>query len=310
MKNLKYIYSLLVAMIIVSCTDQSTFSNPAIHELENGAMVRFESLPPTSYDSVEGFGIAGKLEDVNGNTSSYSLHLQATIGGVQMSAEDIWSTNSFPTDLNLTVEDFAAALDLDVTDISMGDFFQFYGTATRNDGTVFYGTEPDYGNDKDNSSIGFTEGNLNSNASYKSAMSFNAILACPLPSNKFVGTYSITADVENVMYGAPTFITPVEVELTESSVYQRTFIIDYLFGLGFDTNDDFVLDFICGGVDANSYISFGLSCGTGLYASGDGTFTPYTDDDSSFSVSFIDNAGPDCSGYSPVPMTFTFTKIN
>jgi len=308
MKNLKFIFSLLVVLVLVSCTDQSTFRNPAIHELENGAFVEWETLPASSYDSVEGFAIAGRLHDANGNTSAYTLSVEATISGVNMTAEDFYEVSSFPAEVNITVDDVAAALGITEADISMGDFFQFYGKATRNDGTVFYGTDPDYGTDKDNTSIGYTQANLNLNASYTSAMDFNAILACPLPSNKFVGSYTLTADTQNVMYGAPTFDLPVEVVLEETSVYQRTFIIDYLPGLGFDTDDEFTLDFICGGVDANAYIPFGLSCGGGLYATGDGVGTPYTDDDSTFSVSFIDNALPDCTGYSPVPITFTFTK--
>jgi len=296
-------------MIIVSCTDQSTFRNPAIHELENGAMVRFESLPPTSYDTVEGFGIAGKLEDVNGNTSSYSLHLQATIGGVQISAEDIWSTNSFPTDLNLTVEDFAAALDIDVTDISMGDFFQFYGTATRNDGTVFYGTKPDYGNDKDNSSLGFTEGNLNSNASYKSAMSFNAILACPIPSNLYVGDYKVSGDMSTGTYGEP-FSLPKTVTLEESSVYQRTFQINYLevYGLG-QPDMDFTIDFICGNATAKDNLSTNLLCNTDLVISGATPLSYDESDDSTLTINFTDNVLGDC-GQSPVVLTITLTKIN
>ena len=308
MKNLKFIYCILVSMIIVSCTDQSTFRNPAIHELENGSFVEWQTVPPTSFDSVEGFAISGTLRDVNSNTSSYSLSVQATVGGDLLTAEDFFTVNSFPADVNVTVSEIATALGLSTADISMGDFFQFYGKTTRNDGTVFYGTSPNYGSHQDNTNIGYTQSNLNLNASYTSAMDFNAILACPLPDGLFVGTYTITADAENVMYGAPTFVTPQDVELTASSVYQRTFIIDYLSGLNFDTNDEFTLDFICGGVDANSYIPFGLSCGGGLYATGDGSPSPYTDDDSSFSVSFIDNALPDCPGYSPVPITFTFTK--
>ena len=79
MKNLKFIYKTLLFLIAVSCTDQSTFNNPAIHELENRSFIRFESLPPTSFDSVEGFAITGTPQNVNNNTSSYSLHLTATI---------------------------------------------------------------------------------------------------------------------------------------------------------------------------------------------------------------------------------------
>ena len=79
MKNLKFIYKTLLFLIDVSCIDQSTFNNPAIHELENGSFIRFESLTPTSFNSVEGFAITGTPQNVNNNISSYSLHLTTTI---------------------------------------------------------------------------------------------------------------------------------------------------------------------------------------------------------------------------------------
>ena len=310
MKNINIILlSVFSSLLIISCEDQSTYNNPVHHELELGSHITFETLPPTSYDSVAGFGIIGTIVDVNNNTQSYSISVAATISGTNYNVEDAFLFTSFPAEINISVADIASALNIDQSDISMGDFFEFYGKATRNDGTVFFSTEPDYGSGKDNSNIGYTEKNIINNSSYKTAMYFNAILACPLPSNSFIGEYELTADVQNIMFGAPTFVTPVTVTLEVSSVYQRSFEIDYLTGLGFDTNDTFVLDFICGGVNANSYIPFGLSCGGGLYASSDGTPTPYDEsDDSVITVSFIDNALPDC-GLSPVPITFTLTKI-
>jgi len=311
MKNINILLlSVFASLLIISCEDQSTFSNPSHHELELGSAIKFETSPASSFSSVADFAISGTLLDVNNNTQSYSVSIKALISGVSYNAENAFVYTSFPSEINITVSDIASVLGIDQNAISMGDFFEFYGTSTRNDGTVFLPIDPDYGPDKDNSNIGYTERNIINNSSYNTAMYFNAILACPLPSNSFVGEYELTADVQNVMYGAPTFVTPVTVTLEASSVYQRSFEIDYLTGLGFDTNDTFVLDFICGGVDANSFIPFGLSCGGGLYASGDGTPTPYDDsDDSVITVSFIDNALPDCSGYSPVPITFTLTKI-
>ena len=307
MKKLKYIY-LVVFMIAVSCTDQSTFNNPAIFELENGSMVRFDALPATSFDSVEGFGIQGKLHDVNGNTSSYDLHLTATISGQVISAENIWSTKNFPADIDLTVADFASALGLEVSDIKMGDFFQFYGTSTRNDGTVFHGTEPDYGNDKDNGKLGFTQGNLNSNASYKSAMSFNAILACPVPATLYVGKYEVTGDMSTGTFAA-TFALPKTVTLEETSVYQRTFEINYLEALGIGQPDmDFTIDFICGNATAKENLDTYLACGGGLVIGG-ATPLPYDEsDDSSLTINFTDNVLGDC-GSAPVVLQITLTKI-
>ena len=307
MKKLKYL-CLLVLTISVSCTDQSTFNNPAIHELENGSMVRFDALPPTSYDSVEGFGIKGTIHDVNGNTSSYDLHLTATISGQVMSAENIWSTNNFPSEVDLTVAYFASALGIEVSDINMGDFFQFYGTSTRNDGTVFHGTEPDYGNDKDNGNLGFTQGNLNSNASYRSAMSFNAILACPLPSTLYVGTYEVTGDMSTGTFGA-TFSLPKEVTLEETSVYQRTFEINYLEAFAIGQPDmPFTIDFICGNATAKENLDTYLSCGGGLVIGGATPLAYDESDDSSLTINFTDNTLGDC-GAAPVELQITLTKI-
>ena len=311
MKNLKFIYCILSLMIVVSCTDESTFSNPAIHELENGSFVEWQTLPPTSFDSVEGFAISGSLHDVNSNTSSYSLSVEAKIDGAIISAEDFYTVTSFPADVNITVSEIATALGLSTTDISMGDFFQFYGKATRNDGTVFYGTGPDYGSHQDNTNVGYTQSNLNLNASYTSAMSFNAILACPIPNNMFVGSYNMTVDPENILFGVPSYYSnvDVEVQIYEGSVYQRYFEVDFFPDFGFDTNSPFILDFICGGVDANAYIAYGLGCSGSLYAQGDGNFTTYdANDDSVITITVTDNAGSDCGG-APVAQTITLTKI-
>lgn len=295
-------------MISVSCTDQSTFNNPSIHELENGSMVRFDALPPTSFDSVEVFGIQGMIHDVNGNTSSYNLHLTAQISGVTMSAENIWSTSSFPTEINLTVADFASALGIEVSEIKMGDFFQFYGTTTRNDGTVFHGTEPDYGNDKDNGNLGFTQGNLNSNASYRSAMSFNAILACPMPATLYVGKYEVTGDMSAGAFGA-TFSLPKTVTLEETSVYQRTFEINYLEAFGIGQPDMlFTIDFICGNATAKENLDTYLACGGGLVIGGATALAYDENDDSSLIINFTDNVLGDC-GLTPVELQITLTKI-
>lgn len=305
MKKLKYIY-LIVLMMAVSCTDQSTFNNPAIFELENGSMVRFKSLPPTDFGSVEDFNITGTLEDVNGNTSSYTLNLTATISGDIISAENILTVTSFPSEINLTASDFASALGIEVADINMGDFFQFYATTTRNDGTVFHGTDPDYGNDKDNTNLGYTESNLNLNASYKSAMDFNAILACPLGTGNFVGEYKITGDFSDNSVGAP-WALPLEVEVVETSVYQRMFEVMYLADLG-QPPMEFVIDFICGKVTSGAYNYSSLACSAGIYAHSATPVDYDVNDDSVFTVTFNDNILGDC-GVPGVEQTITLTKI-
>ena len=84
--------------------------------------MEWEVTPAASYDSVEGFSISGKLMDANGNTSSYTLSVEAKIDGAIIVAEDFYEVTSFPADVNITVSDIATALGLTTGDISMGDF--------------------------------------------------------------------------------------------------------------------------------------------------------------------------------------------
>ena len=166
MKNINIILlSVFASLLIISCEDQSTYNNPATHELELGSHIKFETSPAASFSSVADFAISGTLLDVNNNTQSYSVSIDASISGVNYNAEDAFVYTSFPSEMNLTVSDIATALGLDESEISMGDFFEFYGTSTRNDGTVFLPIDPDYGSDKDNTNIGYTERNIINNAS-------------------------------------------------------------------------------------------------------------------------------------------------
>lgn len=311
MKNINILLlSVFASLLIISCEDQSTFSNPSHHELELGSAIKFETSPAASFSSVADFAISGTLLDVNNNTQSYSVSINASISGVSYNAENAFVYTSFPSEMNITVTDIALALGIDQNAISMGDFFEFYGTSTRNDGTVFLPIDPDYGPDKDNSNIGYTERNIINSSSYNSAMYFNAILACPLQNNLFTGDYLLTF-TENILFGVPSFYSDVVVnlEVYEGSVYQRVFELDFFPDFGFDTNTPFILDFICGGVDANSLIPYGLGCSGSLVAAGDGVFTPYDEtDDSIITVSIIDNAQADCGG-APTPMVITLTKI-
>jgi hypothetical protein len=109
-------------------------------------------------------------------------------------------------------------------------------------------------------------------------------------------------------FGA-TFSLPKEVTLEETSVYQRTFEINYLESFGIGQSDmDFTIDFICGNATAKENLDTYLTCGGGLVIGGATVLAYDESDDSSLTINFTDNVLGDC-GAAPVELQITLTKI-
>jgi hypothetical protein len=53
MKKTIYLLFLLAGAVFTSCEDESSYNNPVHNDLEKGAVVRFSSLPPTSFQPEE-----------------------------------------------------------------------------------------------------------------------------------------------------------------------------------------------------------------------------------------------------------------
>jgi hypothetical protein len=187
----KLFYFLLLALITYSCTDESTFGNPAIFQLEKGGFVRFEAENAilNMYPEPQGINIAEAIYDANDNLSSYSLSVHAVIDGGLYVAEDFITINTFPSTLSITSQMLGDALGVDPSEFYYGDTFAFTAKATRNDGTVFYGLTPKY--DSTTGSVGFgtTHPNLLEKGAYTSAMSFGFILFTDCP--PMPGTYTV-----------------------------------------------------------------------------------------------------------------------
>lgn len=164
-------------VLVVSCTDKSTFNNPAIHQLENGAFIRFENVNAINadYPEPQNLNISQKVFDANGNTSSFRLTVEGNIGGVMKYNDNLITINSFPSTIDITSQSLADALGVDVDDFSYGDTFVFKGIATRDDGTVFYPESPSLG------TRGNTEKQLNNVPNYTSAMSFGFVFFTDCP---------------------------------------------------------------------------------------------------------------------------------
>ncbi len=184
-------YFLLIFFSLISCTDESTFSNPVTFQLENGGFVRFENDGAilNMYPDPQDINISEPIFDPNNNLSSFSLSVSAVVGGKFYVAEDFIKIESFPNNLNITSQLLADALGVDIKEFFYGDTFAFTAKATRNDGVVFYGLSPKY--DSKNGTVGFgnTHPNLLGKGSYTSAMNFGFVLFTDCP--PVPGSYKI-----------------------------------------------------------------------------------------------------------------------
>lgn len=178
----KTIYTLTALIVLFgsfSCTDESTFNNPTIHDLAKGGFVRFADNEPKAlvFDAQE-IVYSGEIIDANKNLSSYTISLKAAISGKNYFIDDYVTFTSFPATLSITAQQLADAIGINVTDFSLGSLFSFVGIATTRDGRVFTGQRPEFDADKGSVGVGNTEGNLEL-ASYKNAMTFSILIACP-----------------------------------------------------------------------------------------------------------------------------------
>ncbi len=180
MKKITYILTCFVLVAIsFSCTDQSTFNNPSIHELENGAYIRFANNPPaTTVSDPQNISFSDEIFDPNGNTADYTVALKATIGGTDHINDNYFNATSFPATFTITSQLMADAIGVPVENFSFGDLFEFTATTIRTDGVVFYGITPSFDADTGTVGIGNTESNLINSPAMNSAMKFSIIVAC------------------------------------------------------------------------------------------------------------------------------------
>lgn len=295
MKKIYLVLSLLF-VAFYSCTDQSKFNNPAHHELENGAFLRFtNSQPAATYDDPQNIEFSDEIYDPNNNVIAYNLALKAVIGGSTYIAENFISITSFPATLSITTQSMADAIGVDGADFGFGDVFEFTGTATRNDGVVFYGVEPSFDEDNLTVGIGNTDAVLLSAPAYQNAMNFATIVACEFIQADMIGSYTILFDDGFSATGNDQFeiiAGPLDSQvilvnpMDSAGNFNITIDVDD-FGIATFPRQDFVLteEICCAGYTAthmtsNALTSLSLSCigfielhfSTGLgFAGSDGT---------------------------------------
>jgi len=143
MKNIKkYISITFVAVIalatMVSCEDEDKFRFPP--DLGNGAFVRFIDFPEfnAGADPLTA-NFTAVTEASNNNVTSYELKVRGFFDGATTDTISFGSTTTFPFDVSFTGQDMADLFGVDIATFVANDQFKFFGSAVRDDGTVYNG---------------------------------------------------------------------------------------------------------------------------------------------------------------------------
>ncbi len=140
MKKLMFVFSISSLLLLIHCEDK----DPRLDEFERAPYVVFEKKPPKVLGVKAIKDLVYEVTITANRVKTYKLDLKAELSGEPTDTVTLGTFDTFPLHLKYTAEDFANALKKKVEDISFGDHFDFIGTATGDNGTVYYPETPSY----------------------------------------------------------------------------------------------------------------------------------------------------------------------
>jgi hypothetical protein len=118
----------ILSLSFVSCEkDQSLDPLPV---LISGSYVRLDiTKKRLNFDDLANTSFGGSLTTPGGQVAKYNLYVRRTdqFGSSFGDFKLVKSITSFPTELNITPQDIATALDIPLTEIKFADIYRFYG---------------------------------------------------------------------------------------------------------------------------------------------------------------------------------------
>jgi len=189
----RLILIVLIGSGISSCEDED--KNNLDSFSKSGAFVRFAEPFPTvvdvsSIDQIPDVTITAVIEDPNSTVVNYSISVGATIAGNTIEQTPLINDiTSFPATVNLTMTEIADALGLDTAGIGFGDTFDFVGTATNNEGTVYTAERQNFDRDTQTVSGGNNSADLIDELGYRNAFEFGFAIPCPPETGAIAGDW-------------------------------------------------------------------------------------------------------------------------
>jgi hypothetical protein len=130
MKKIFIMPLLSLLFLAMSCEkDQSLDPRPVLY---SGPFVRLDiTKKRLNSDDIANTSFGGILSAPGGQVAKYNLYVRRTdgFGSSYGDFKLLKTVTSFPVDLNITPQDLATALEVDVTEIKFADIYRFYGEA-------------------------------------------------------------------------------------------------------------------------------------------------------------------------------------
>lgn len=334
MKYLKHLFLLVLLVSIgVACEDNPDKFPVNTEELldpaNTGGFVRIVSVESGAFNVFDlansEFSITIEADDAeNGGMMesvefflSFSDEALQTIGDVdevalftlEPSDFEINEESGLPrTSVTVTAPEAIAALGINAADVGVEDSFDFRWTLNLTNGKSFTNT---------NSGI-----NIRGGAFFNSPFFFAATVGVAIPQDQFVGTYNMTQDAltssgtaaafaGGIVFNAQSF--NIELAVDENNTLNgRTFSAAYLGTIGFGAGT-YAFNFSIDPFTNTNVVNWndqgtGLACGSGILLGAPATRGTYDiNDDSQFTIRFVDDPTQDC-GAGSEEVQFTLTK--
>lgn len=226
----KYTLIILSLFTLWACKEDDKLFEPQT-ESELGALIRFANSPrpaTIAADDPTNFTFTQLLEDPNGTVADYKIAVLNSSGeyvdlGIILT--------SFPSDLVLTADMLASALQEDASSFVFGKTFNFRGTLTSTSGVVYSGEPQNFdattgiitGGNSDLTNIG----DLSSN--YRDALQFPLTIACPsiTDTSSYTGTFSVVSHT----YGAFGFASETGIQINAGPGANQITIVNGIYSL-------------------------------------------------------------------------------
>lgn len=288
MKKLFSILTIALTLVIfTSCEDEDKTRVPFGDPVQPGAWVIMDVTTPfIDGNDINNAAYEFTLSAPSNNVASYDLEVRRTAFGSSTVTDfvPLRSVTSFPSDERITAQDLADAFGINVSEVGLGDAYEFVASSTGTDGSIV--------------NVNNASQDIVSESGQKAAYSFSALIVCPLPTGYFSGDYQYTLVSTDNGFG-PVFGNDQPVVVVEKNVFQRTMSVEYLQALGIGAPPiDFEINFLCGDSFPTDNQSSNLSCGGGIFLSNGGAVTYDESDDTSLDVNILEDfpVGSGCGG--------------
>lgn len=181
MKRIKYFATLsflILSFVFIACEDEDKAAYNLHTESENTAPYVRIILDNSTVDSsvLSDAVISGTVDAPSKNVKSWSAKVRID-GSMTTDFTEIISVTSFPAEVNISIEEIADKLEIDIMDIQPADIIEFSAVSEGVDGKIL--------------NYDLLAGDLSGQPEQRQAYEFEVIVFCAPISSNFIGDWTI-----------------------------------------------------------------------------------------------------------------------